>query len=276
MDINKLLQCPSCHGPVSPSLSCPNCITKTIFSNGVFLSKSTEGHSYFDERYQTMISGNHEAGTWDLFYKNQIKDFVESIAPGDVILDVGCGPELSYRPPENCTLIGLDPSLSSIVFNSRLSFKIFGSADKVPMANESVDKIICLYSIHHMTSHAIRMNKEILTNAIKEFSRILKVNGELIIFDVSPRFPFNLLQNRFWNYAKKHLRDALDMYFWKDSDLEEVVLRNLTNVTYNKLTYKNSGLITFPPIFSVPKFKLPRFLYPFDINLYKWKRVNFQ
>ena len=273
--MNELLICPHCRGSIAKNFTCSSCNAKSIYSNGVFLSRSTEGHSYFDDRYETMISGNHEAGTWELFYKQQIKSLIENITPGDVILDVGCGPELSYTPPSHCTLIGLDPSLSSIASNSRLHFRIFGSADDIPLVDKSVDKIVCFYSIHHMTGSTVVANKIIIESAAKEFSRLLKANGELIIFDVSPRFPFNLLQNLVWNSAKKRLGDALDMYFWKDSNLEKIVSKNLPSFEYSQSTYKNSGFITFSPIFSVQGFKLPRFMYPFDINLYKWKRVSF-
>jgi SAM-dependent methyltransferase len=274
MVLSNILYCPNCQSRLSEKLACNMCTDKSLFIDNTFIAKSTLDQSYFDQCFETMIKSNHEIGSWNIFYKDQINFFSSSIKPGDIVLDIGCGPEIPYSPPDNCFLIGLDPSYLSIKSNQQIKFGIFGDAAKIPIFNNSIDKIVCFYSLHHMTGHSVDENVKIVTNVFNEFNRILSRSGELIIFDVSPVFPFNIFQNITWNAFKAKIGGSLDMFFWKDSHLKGLSAEILKDFKYSKTTFKCKSSEMFSPIFNLPSLKIPRLLYPFNINAYKWSRSN--
>ena len=272
MNISKILICPFCRRSISPvgAKVCSNCQGRELFRSDVLIAKDIRNESYFDDRFETMISGNDDKGTWDLFYKDQVDLLQYIVQSNELILDVGCGPQLPYRL-DNAQLIGLDPSFASILVNNQVGLKVFGSADSIPFSDGSIDRILCFYSIHHMTGKSVSENQQILKDAVKEFSRVLKSSGVLMIFDVSPKRPFNFIQSSLWNIGKRYLGQSLDMCFWHDKDLASLVKEIIPQSQLEITTFKGKNLVTFSPIFNVPNFKIPRWLYPFDINLYSWK-----
>lgn len=64
--------------------------------------------------------------------------------------------------------------------------------DNIPLKNKSVDKIICLASLHHLNT-----NERIST--LKEFHRILKKTGKLVIGDIINKSPQAIWLNDFVN-----------------------------------------------------------------------------
>lgn len=272
MNANSILRCPACKSTLpADALSCSCSPSHSLFYKKVYLAGSIDGQSYFDELYQTMINGNSEVGTKDIFYNKQIEFFLKTINPGEVILDIGCGPQLPYKHPKDTFLIGLDPSLGSIAANSQVDLGIFGSASSIPLIDHSVDRVVCFYSIHHMTANSIADNRNILNEVFKELGRVIKPSGEIMIFDVSPIFPFNVAEDIVWNTAKKSLGAKLDMYFWKDDYLKQLGLRAFPGAQFSQKSFYSKWSTKFAPIFSKPDFFIPRALYPFNVNLYSWK-----
>jgi ubiquinone/menaquinone biosynthesis C-methylase UbiE len=272
MNISKIIICPFCKSSISPldSKVCSNCVGRELYRSNVLIAKDVSNESYFDDRFEAMISGNEDKGTWDLFYKDQIDLLQAVVKSSEIILDIGCGPQLPYQL-DQAQLIGLDPSFASILVNNQVALKVFGSADSIPFLDRSIDRILCFYSIHHMTGNSVSENRLILKKVLKEFSRVLKPSGELMIFDLSPKRPFNFIQSNLWNMSKRYLGQSLDMFFWQDKDLACLVEEIMPQYRLKTTTFHGKNLVRFSPIFNVPNFKIPRWLYPFDINLYTWK-----
>jgi len=271
---NNLLACPKWRTflpDIGESVVCSDCGTKTWVKGSVVLARPLESTSYFDENFAVMQEGNQMEGTWDIFYAEQVQ-YVESLLkPGEVVLDVGCGPTLLYDP-KGAFVIGVDVSLPSIQANKAISMGIYASAAELPLRSMSVDTVMCFYSIHHMTGTSVMENERIVMQVFTELGRVLKPNGRLMVFDMSPWPGFAMAEELLWNAAKSKIGPQLDMFFWKDHRLEKIASKAIEN---SRMTIKRFGskpYQTFPPVFSKPGLRIPRLFYPFDINLYTWQR----
>ncbi|MCE7527864.1 class I SAM-dependent methyltransferase [Polynucleobacter sp. IMCC 30228] len=278
LDNFKNLVCPGCKNSFSSfskaenNLNCQFCAQSFKFHNNIFISNQNISPEYFDKKYDFMESGNELPEIQSLCYRRQKLEVEKIFKAGDVILDLGCGPSTCYEKPEGSYLIGVEPSYPSIRLNSKIDLGICGSATDLPLAERSIDCVVMFYSIHHMNSVSINQNKIILSKVLAECARIIRPGGKVIIFDMNPWFPVWLLQGLTWNALKKSLKEKLDMYFWRESELKKIASTAFKGIefTFETKTYRSSGLLRFAPIFSLPNFKVPRFLYPFQVKKYEW------
>lgn len=271
--IQKHLACVQCKGALTASegrYSCPACNRGYDFADGVFYAKESKAAHYFDAVHQVMQVGNQSDEIAALCYTKQSRIAVGSIKPGDVVLDIGCGPTINYAKPADCVLIGLDPSLESIRANKAVDIRIFGGAENAPLADKSVDRIFLFYSIHHMVGKTVEENTANLAASLRECGRVMRDNGSLMVFDMSPWWPAWQAQKLGWNTARGVLADKLDMFFWRESALQALAEKTISAKGFSSETFKVSPFLMFPPAFGLPNFKVPRFLYPFDVKMYKW------
>jgi SAM-dependent methyltransferase len=190
---------------------------------------------------------------------------------GATVLDVGCGPQAPYKRGDNWFLIGLEPSLNSLRANKSLDLRLHGSSDAIPLAGKSIDTVVCFYSIHHMTGNTVPENRSIVEKTFREFARIIRPGGQLLIFDISPWWPFSQLEVWTWNLARKALGARLDMFFWKASWLDAAGKAAFPGASLEIERLPSNPFTLFAPIFYIPRLKIPRMLYPFAINLYRWR-----
>ena len=267
-----LLACPKCHTALDTgrgALDCGACGYRAELRDGVVVARALGGRSYFDDAYRAMQSGNHTPGTWDVFYQDQVALMDGITRDGLVVVDVGCGPELLYRK-NGAFVIGLDASFESVRANHGADLKIYATAAEIPLRSASVDVVVCFYAVHHMTGQTIAENGSIVESVFREFGRILAPGGRLMVFDVSPRWPFGALEQFAWNAGKRRLGAGLDMYFWERASIERLAGKVLGAARYVLHSFRSSPFTRFPPIFTKPSLQLPRMLYPFDVNLYQW------
>ena len=270
---SRYLACPKCRSDIEASpdgFRCTRCGFSGRIDSGVFVAGDVNAPSNFDVNFATMRVSNHAPGTWELFYERQVKYVEQHISAGQLVIDVGCGPELVYRK-NGALVIGVDASLASVRENHDADIAVYGSAAALPVKDRIADAIVCFYSVHHMTGNTVYEHRGIVSRVFGEFARVLKPGGALMIFDVSPRWPFDALENAAWNLGRKIIGPGLDMYFWKDSRLREVGAAAFPQLRLETLRFGGAHFTTFPPIFSKPWLRLPRLLYPFDINLYRWR-----
>jgi hypothetical protein len=108
--------------------------------------------------------------------------------------------------------------------------------------------------------------------AFQEFGRVLKPGGLLFVFEMTPSAIFGLAQNLLWNSVRRLVPAKLDMYFWSAGALAALGARCLPPGTVGeKIFFGTSPFTVIPPIFSLPWFQVPRFIYPLDAKLYKWR-----
>jgi SAM-dependent methyltransferase len=217
-----------------------------------------------------MQTGNQDEEVRKFCYEEQTKLAVNMVRPGFVILDVGCGPELAYRKPSSTTVIGVDPSLPSLRANAELDLGIWGTAACLPIRSATIDVVFCFYSVHHMVGNTQAENRRIVSATFTELGRVVKGGGHIVVFDMSPWYLAWLFQRLSWNHVKRALGQKLDMYFWRENPLISHVGRHLPGSTVRTVTFASNPFSRFPPVFSAPWFRVPRFLYPMDPKTYIW------
>lgn len=268
------LGCPSCHARAlaieDAGYQCLNCKQIGVIRDGVFLARPLKEGHYFDQLHGLMQVGNEEAAIWTMCYDQQSRLAAELIKAGDVVLDVGCGPRIHFERPKDCVLMGLDPSFESVRSNKSLDIRIFGGAEALPLADGSVDRMFFFYSIHHMIGQTVDENFANVKATLREAGRVVRDGGDVVMFDMSPWWPAWQAQKLAWNQARKVLADKLDMFFWRDSTLRSLARGAFSSNKFEARSFSVSPFLVFPPIFTLPKLKLPRFMYPFDIMMYKW------
>jgi ubiquinone/menaquinone biosynthesis C-methylase UbiE len=274
--VEHLLVCPACRARfvvVGDEVRCQNasCGFIGLLAHDVVLLGDRSAVSFFDDRHQVMTAGNAQEGVRCLCYEDQSNTVEGLFRPGQVVLDVGCGPSLPYQKPEDTFVIGLEASFESIRANRSVDLRVYGSALDMPLPDRSVDLVLAFYAVHHMTGRTLAENLRQLEQAIKELGRVVKPGGELLVFEVSPWRPAWLAERLLWNAARRVLGQKLDMCFYTAEVYERIGQAALLQARLTVEPFRTSMLSTFPPAFSLPWLPIPRFLYPFDVNLYRWR-----
>ena len=275
-DVASRLVCPTCRAPLRVEgtvLGCTNraCDFDGLLVDDVVVLGDRSAVSFFDDRHQIMEEGKACDGAWCLCYETQAKVVESVLRPGGLVLDVGCGPSLPYSKPDDTFVIGLEASYESIRVNRALDMRVYGTAAALPLPDASIDTILCFYSLHHMTGQSIKENRATVVRVFRELGRVVKPGGELLVFEVSPWPPAWLAEKTLWNWAKRRIGGRLDMFFYPEHEYEAFGRHALPGAKFSKQTFSRSMLSTFPPAFSLPWLQVPRFLYPFDVNLYRWQ-----
>jgi len=269
------LACPRTHGRLridGTAIVCPQSDFTGVIRDGVAVMTPAPQPSFFDDKFEVMRRGHEGEGEWAFCYAQQTALLTGYLRPGQVVLDVGCGPTLPYSKPPGVVVIGLDPSFHSIRANHEVDLRVCGSATAIPMADRSVDTVVCFYSIHHMVGATREDNRRQVEQAFREFGRVLKPEGLLFIFEMTPVTLFSGAQTALWNPVKRLAPRRLDMYFWSAEALARTGQRHLPpGSVLEKIFFGTSAFTMFPPAFALPWLKLPRIVYPLDAKLYKWR-----
>jgi len=274
-EVERRLACPISHGPLTVNngtiSSSDPAFRGQVVDNVALMTPSIQ-KSFFDDKFETMQKGHEEEGEWAFCYAQQTALLSSYFVEGQVVLDVGCGPVLPYPKPPGVFVIGLEPSFASIRANQLVDLRVSGSASAIPMADSSVDIIVCFYSIHHMVGSSRKTTRGNVSQAFLEFGRVLKPNGILFVFEMTPVLPFYALQSLLWNSVRGIAPKILDMYFWSANSLAKVGKENLPPAsTLEKVFFGTSAFTLIPPVFNLPWLRMPRIFYPLDAKLYKWR-----
>jgi ubiquinone/menaquinone biosynthesis C-methylase UbiE len=102
------------------------------------------------------------------------------VSPGERVVDVGCGPGVAVRElaRRGATVTGVDPSpvmlrLARRTIRSHQGASLLeGTAESLPLDDDSVDVAIAVASAHHWDDHEA---------ALRELHRVLVPGGRLVI-----------------------------------------------------------------------------------------------
>ena len=274
--VERLLACPRCRSSfrvVEDEIRCQNaaCGFVGLVAHDVAVLGDHSAPSFFDDRHAMMTAGNAQEGVRCLCYEDQAHVVEPLLKPGALVLDVGCGPTLPYTKPADTFVIGLEASYDSIRANRAVDLRVYGSALEIPLPDQTVDAVLAYYAVHHMTGRSLAENRKNLEAAFRELGRVVKPGGELLVFEVSPWRAVWLAEKLLWDTAKAVIGDKLDMCFYPADVYEGVGRTCLPHAEFSMQTFRSSLLSTFPPAFSLPWLAIPRFLYPFQVNLYRWR-----
>jgi ubiquinone/menaquinone biosynthesis C-methylase UbiE len=273
--IEKYLVCPETHHALvvhEETISCTSCGFKGRIQGDVAVMLDGDQTSFFDDKVEIMRQGILERGAnWRLSAERQVALLESHFAPGQVILDVGCGPQLPYQKPSGVFAIGLEPSIPSIRENKQVDLKVSGTATHIPLPNHSVDIAVAFYSVHHMVGATIAESDTIVQKAFSEMGRVIKPGGSLFVFEMSPWRPFAALQRLLWNQARRWLGAKLDMYFRSAQSMFAFGHLVFPNGSLEIIDFRYPPFKALPPVFSLPWLYIPKLFYPFEARLYKWQ-----
>ena len=117
------------------------------------------------------------------------RDVAEAVAPGDQVLEVGCGPghlanRLTARFGLDVTGLDLDPAMieraranAATQPGERVATFVVGDAAALPFEDASVDLVVSMLSVHHWADP---------TAAVDEIRRVLRPGGRALVWDMRP------------------------------------------------------------------------------------------
>ena len=274
--VERLLVCPRCTSRFAVTdgqVVCQNraCGFVGMLADDVALFGDRSQLSFFDDRHGVMTSVTTTRSIRCLCYDAQGQLVENLLRPGQLVLDVGCGPTLPYVKPKDTFVIGLEASFESIRANHDVDLRVYGTAAELPLPDQSVDTILAFYAVHHMTGTTVAQNRRMAVKVFREFGRVVKPGGELLVFEVSPWRPFWVAEKHLWNAARAVIGHRLDMFFYSERAYEALGRAAIPEAEFSTQRFGTSMLSLFPPAFSLPWLQIPRFLYPFAVNLYRWR-----
>ena len=276
--VEKYLACPRCHRAVTVRedvIACTSCQFAGRLTEKVAVVIQDNALSFFDDKFAVMEESQlSRGGAWALCCERQVALLEKRLAPGQIILDVGCGPRLPYTPPTDSFVIGLEPSYPSVRANRQVDLRVCGTATEMPLPSRSIDIAVAFYSIHHMVGQTTSDNQAIVAKAFAELNRVLKPGGSLFVFEMTPYRSVYRLQRFGWNLAKRLLGRRLDMYFRSAESMAAFGSSALPEAHLEEVDFSCSAFETFPPFFSLPWFRIPKIFYPLDARLYKWEQPD--
>ncbi|XP_016912340.2 alkylated DNA repair protein alkB homolog 8 isoform X1 [Apis cerana] len=143
----------------------------TIIDNKIALGIET---SYVHDVYDKI--SNHFDETRYKQWPN-VSKFLQSLKIGDILLDVGCGNGKYLYQDKHLFKVGCDRSYNLMKICRSKNFEIFlCDCLYLPYKDNSMDAIICIAVIHHLSTHERRKQ------AIFELARILRPNGKCLIY----------------------------------------------------------------------------------------------
>ncbi|XP_015434660.1 PREDICTED: alkylated DNA repair protein alkB homolog 8, partial [Dufourea novaeangliae] len=152
------------------------CDTKKTCVNTVIDDKTAMGieNSYVHEVYENISS--HFDETRHKQWPN-VSKFLQSLNPGDILLDVGCGNGKYLYEEKLIFKVGCDRSHNLIkICHSKKSEVFLSDCLYLPYKDNSIDAAISIAVIHHLSTHERRKQ------AISELARLLRPNGKCLIY----------------------------------------------------------------------------------------------
>ena len=137
-----------------------------------------------EEAESDLLNGRNDKGITTTLRGNKLKNLIDRYCKKDgIIVDVGCGDcEILLMIADNCSeAVGVIPTAAEYEFVSNLRKNsvidlIQGSTTNIPLKNQSSDTVLC-----NGVLHGTGFTKHLFDQSLKEFSRILRPNGHLVL-----------------------------------------------------------------------------------------------
>lgn len=142
-------------------------------------------------------------------FQKLLLDFLRLMPEKDVVLlDVGCGDGIWGEycvTHSNVSLVGIDISPNSILaararFTGDPVCLCIGDVERIPLADDSVDAVICTSVLHHMPQ---------ITLALDEMKRTLRPGGKVFILEHISTNPIIELGRKVFRHMPRYVKTAL-------------------------------------------------------------------
>ena len=149
-----------------------------------------------------------------------VKEFIESIPPGSLVLDVGCGNgKNQFRNDLIWTSCDASAEMCKLCNNA-----ILAECTDLPFETNSFDAVICIAVIHHLDSSSKHVK------AIKEIECVLKPNGKSLISVWAAQAKYGNGDQ----YIKWKSNDVLRyIHFFSESEIKALSKQSTIKLDYN-------------------------------------------
>lgn len=273
--VERVLVCPKCKCRLCTRkavVQCELCGQVGGINEGIITLRPITEESYFDDTFAMMDDGKRDQGSWAFYYERQVTLLKRYLRPGTQVLDVGCGSSSPYGPTNGAYVVGIEASLQAIRANADVDMPIFGSATEIPLASNTVDVVICFYSLHHITGRTTRENRMLVEKCLTECARVLKPGGVCFVAENTAPRMISMVQTAIWNAVKRLIPRQLDMYFWSVAALLRLGEKAFPGSKAMVIAPTASPFALIRPIFALPRFKIFAFMYPLKNKVLVWTK----
>ena len=162
-------------------------------------------------------------------FRKELASVVEELAPEGNILDVGSGTGIltrfSYEVRKDLRYTMIDPAPGMLRFAPDFAKKVIGRAEKMPFPSEWFDAVFMGDSFHHFDEP---------DRAVKEFLRVLKNGGVMVIFEIDPKRYLGAFIHR----IEKIFREPSN--FYHPEQLADMLAKNGLSYTISKYDWRYS------------------------------------
>jgi SAM-dependent methyltransferase len=272
----RVLACPHCRkSPLewtAPRVACTGCGWQGEMQGKIFSALPATQEARFDTLHEAIEAQNSHPVVWRWFYARQCEAIASALKPGGVGLDLGCGPKAPYEKPPGAVIVGADLSRASLEDNRDLDLGLHASAASLPIADRSIETVIAFYVFHHMVGDSLMATRRNVEAGFAELGRIAKPGAEILLFEICPWRPAWLVERIAWTASRRMIGKFIDFLFWP-RDFYESLGRRVFGATasFERVRYSLEWNAWFTPVIGVPWLSVPRFAYPFDLYLFRWR-----
>ena len=271
----RVLACPRCrHAPLAVEggrTACASCGWQGEMAGAVVSTMGERHAATFDALHGHIAEHNAHPGVWRLCYERQVQEIETALTPGRIALDLGCGPGAPYAKPPGAIVVGVDPSIPSLAANRDIDLGLHASAAHLPLADRSVDAAIAIYVLHHMVGETVAATRANVAAAFAEMARVVKPDGQVVVLEICPWPPAWAAERVGWSLIRKIAGPRIDFLFWPPDALAAMGRAAFPGAALERRRYQTGWFETFPPVIGLPWLKVPRFLYPFDPYIFRWR-----
>jgi SAM-dependent methyltransferase len=271
-----VLACPRCRAaPLDFSgerIACATCGWHGEMRGKIFSALPDTQEARFDTLHEAIEAQNNHPVVWRWFYEQQCAAIAAALQPGRIALDLGCGPEAPYDKPSGATIVGADLSRASLEDNRDVDLGVHASAAALPVADRSIDAVIAFYIFHHMVGETVAATRKNVEAGFAELGRIAKPGAEILVFEICPWGPAWLAERIGWTAARRVGGKFIDFLFWPSAFYEALGRRVFgPAASFERVRYPLEWNASFTPVIGLPWLSVPRFAYPFDVMLFRWR-----
>jgi len=125
---------------------------------------------------------------------SRIKENIEPYLTG-IIVDIGSGGVSQFRNPAIRKVISVDNVLEFLRHSKdKTVMNVAGDIRALPLKDDSADRIVIQFVIHHLTENRLAKNLRNVEGAVAETSRILRPGGEVFFVDSMVPFALEMIE----------------------------------------------------------------------------------